>query len=136
DAVRGRLDDQIRGLLGANAAHAIQELVQNAQANSSTGMVATILSIAALIFGATGVFGELQDSLNTIWEVKPKPGRGLRGILRDPAGEARGAVRQRRAGRRRGARAGGHAAPAGARVTAGKVRTKTANGNVRVAALG
>jgi membrane protein len=83
DAVRGRLDDQIRGLLGTDAARAVQEMVKSATAHSSAGIVATTLSILALIFGATGVFGELQDSLNTIWEVKPKPGRGWRGIVQD-----------------------------------------------------
>jgi membrane protein len=36
-----------------------------------------------LLFGASGVFGQLQSSLNTIWEVQPKPGRGILGILRD-----------------------------------------------------
>jgi membrane protein len=83
DAVRGRLDDQIRGLLGADAAKAVQEMVKSATTHSSAGIVATTLSIVALILGASGVFGELQDSLNTIWEVKPKPGRGWRGIVQD-----------------------------------------------------
>ncbi len=83
EAVRGRLDDQIRGLLGADAARSVQQMVQSATAHSSAGIVATTLSLVALILGATGVFGELQDSLNTIWEVKPKPGRGLRGIVQD-----------------------------------------------------
>ena len=83
DAVRGRLDDQIRGVLGPDAARAVQDMVQSATAHPSSGTFATILSVAALVFGATGVFGELQDSLNTIWEVKPKPGRGLRGLLHD-----------------------------------------------------
>ncbi len=83
EAVRGQLDDQIRGLLGDNGAKAIQEMVQSATTNKSSGIVATILSVGVLVLGASGVFGELQDSLNTIWEVKPKPGRGLRGLLHD-----------------------------------------------------
>jgi membrane protein len=58
-------------------------MVQSAAQNRSTGVMATILGTAALLFGATGVFGELQDSLNTIWEVKPKPGRGWRGLVQD-----------------------------------------------------
>jgi membrane protein len=40
----------------------------------------------ALVFGLWGVFGELQDALNTIWGVAPKPGRGVRGILKDRLG--------------------------------------------------
>ncbi len=46
-------------------------------------MLATILGIAVLIFGATGMFVQLQDALNTIWEVKPKPGRGIFGAIKD-----------------------------------------------------
>ena len=83
EAVRGQLDDQIRGLLGDDAAKAVQEMVQSATAHPSSGILATGLSLIALILGATGVFGELQDSLNTIWDVRAKPGRGLRGLLRD-----------------------------------------------------
>jgi membrane protein len=83
EAVRGQLDDQIRALLGQDAARAVQDMVQSASGHPSSGVVATVLGTAALLFGATGVFGELQDSLNTIWEVKPKPGRGVRGLVQD-----------------------------------------------------
>jgi membrane protein len=83
DAVQGSLDNQLRGLLGDDGAKAIQEIVQNANKNSGSGFVASALSLGALLLGATGVFGELQDSLNTIWEVKPKAGRGIRGLVRD-----------------------------------------------------
>jgi membrane protein len=47
------------------------------------GTVAAVLGAIALLFGASGVFAQLQDSLNTIWEVQPKPGRGIRGMIRD-----------------------------------------------------
>jgi len=43
----------------------------------TTGLAATFLGSVTLLFGALGVFGELQNSLNTIWEVKPKPAKGL-----------------------------------------------------------
>ena len=45
--------------------------------------MATIIGIATLLFGASGVFGELQDALNTAWGVKPKSGRGIWGTIRD-----------------------------------------------------
>jgi membrane protein len=45
--------------------------------------VATILSVAAILFGATGVFIQMQDALNTIWEVEPKPGQGVRGFIKN-----------------------------------------------------
>jgi membrane protein len=48
-----------------------------------TGAVATALSVVTLLFGASGVFGQLQQSLNIIWEVEPKPGRGIFGMMRD-----------------------------------------------------
>jgi membrane protein len=46
------------------------------------GVLATVISTALVIFGATGVFGQLQDSMNTIWEVKPKPNQGVWGFIR------------------------------------------------------
>src|SRR5207247_6974382 len=49
----------------------------------TTISITTILGIVALVFGAAGVFGQLQDALNTIWEVKAKPGRGIWGFIRD-----------------------------------------------------
>src|SRR6187402_157585 len=48
DAVHGRLDEQIRGLLGADAAQAVQDMVRSASTNSTAGIFATILGIAAL----------------------------------------------------------------------------------------
>ncbi len=83
EGVRGQIHDQIRGLLGDDGAKAVQGMIESATTHENSGLLATILSIGALVLGATGVFGELQDSLNTIWEVKPKPGRGISGIIRD-----------------------------------------------------
>ena len=53
------------------------------EAKKKTGTIATVISLIVLILSASGVFGELQDSLNTIFEVKPKPNRGILGIIRD-----------------------------------------------------
>ena len=47
-----------------------------------TTIIATIVSGIGLVLGAAGVFGQLQDALNTIWEVKPKPGLGIKGFIR------------------------------------------------------
>ena len=41
----------------------------------------TLVGLGVLLFGASGVFGELQASLNVVWEVAPKPGRGIRGFV-------------------------------------------------------
>jgi len=61
------------------------QVVQNiAQQASKPGKstIATIMGIALALFGASGVFGQLQDALNTIWDVKAKPSRGIWGFLR------------------------------------------------------
>lgn len=83
EAAQGQIFDELRGLLGQESGKAVQEMVQSANAQPTAGIIATIVSVIMLLFGASGVFGQLQASLNRIWEVKPKPGRGVLGILRD-----------------------------------------------------
>ena len=83
EAAQGQIFDELRGLIGEETGKAVQEMVQSANAQPTVGIVATIVSVVMLLFGASGVFGQLQASLNRIWEVKPKPGRGVLGILRD-----------------------------------------------------
>lgn len=82
EAAQGQIEGQIQGLVGDQGGELVQEMVKGAS-NQSTGIIATIIGVITLLFGATGVFGQLQDALNTIWEVTPKPGRGLLGILKD-----------------------------------------------------
>jgi membrane protein len=82
EAATGALTDQLRGLLGDAGAEVARTTVQNAD-RPSAGVVATVVGVVALLFGASGVFGELQGSLNTVWDVKPKPGRGVWGVVRD-----------------------------------------------------
>jgi membrane protein len=82
EAARGEVVAQLQGLLGTKGAQLVEEMIA-ASRKTESGIAATAIGLLVLLFGATGVFGELQDSLNTIWEVKPRPGRGWRGILRD-----------------------------------------------------
>lgn len=82
EAARGQIAAQIQGLVGPEAGEAIQSILASAKKPSS-GIIGTIVGAGVLLFGASGVFGELQDSLNTIWEVQPKPGRGVWGLIRD-----------------------------------------------------
>src|SRR5262244_698488 len=79
-----RVQSQIALMAGTNAAEALVATIRVAQ-NTSGGAVATILSIATLVLGATGMFGQLQDAMNTIWEVTPKPRQFLVDILRTRA---------------------------------------------------
>lgn len=82
EAARGQISAQIGTIVGPQAGEAIEALVANAS-TPSTGIISSIVSLVVVLFGASGVFGELQSALNRIWEVKPKPGRGIRGFVRD-----------------------------------------------------
>lgn len=79
---QGYILGQIGSLVGPQSAEAIKEMIQRAS-EPSTGIVATVLATGTLLLGASGVFAQLQDSLNSIWGVKPKEGRGLWGLIRD-----------------------------------------------------
>ena len=76
DAVRGQLFGQIKGIVGNESALEIQEMIRNVKL-SSGGVGATIVGIITLFFGASGVFAEIQDSINFIWGLKAKPRKGL-----------------------------------------------------------
>lgn len=76
DAVRGTLFGQINGLVGNEAAGQIQEAIKNVKL-SGQSTFATILSITILIVGASGVFAEIQNSINFIWGIKAKPKKGF-----------------------------------------------------------
>lgn len=82
EAARGQISQQLNSIVGPQAGEAIEGLVANANAPRS-GIISTVVGVVVVLVGASGVFGELQSALNRIWEVKPKPGRGIRGFLRD-----------------------------------------------------
>lgn len=76
EAVRGELFGQINGLVGNEAAMQIQEIVKNVKLSDSN-VFATTFGIIILLIGASGVFAEIQDSINFIWGIKAKPKRGI-----------------------------------------------------------
>lgn len=80
DAVRGKLFYQINGLVGNEAAQQIQEIIKNIE-QSQFSTSGAVLGIIALVFGATGVFAEIQDSINYIWSLKAKPRQGWLKLL-------------------------------------------------------
>jgi membrane protein len=82
EAARGGISRELGGLVGSSGAEAVEGIVKNAKAPAA-GILSSIVGIVVLLFGASGVFGELQAALNAIWEVAPKPGRGIMGIIRD-----------------------------------------------------
>ncbi len=72
DAVRGKIYEQLKGLVGDVAALQIQQIISNIQHTHAT-TTGAIIGVIILIIGATGVFTEMQGSINFIWSVKAKP---------------------------------------------------------------
>jgi len=70
EAVSGKLNDQISSAIGTDSAEMVQTMVKTSM-ESKDSVWATILGIGTIIFGATGVFAQLQKSINNIWEVQP-----------------------------------------------------------------
>jgi len=82
EAARRELFSQVSGLVGNEGGEAIQALVSAAN-KPKTGAWATVIAVATLLVGATSVFVQLQDSLNSVWGVRRLPGRGLRNFVKD-----------------------------------------------------
>ncbi len=83
EAARGELVGQIKDLIGIDGAQVVQTALKNTN-DPESGLIAVIISLLTLIIGSTVVFVELQESLNIIWRVKPKPERNmLKGLLKD-----------------------------------------------------
>lgn len=91
-AIAGRFFDQeqVRNelvqVVSSNVTPAVGEVVGQAVANADqpTGsLIATIVGVVVLIFSASGVFSQLQDAMNTIWNVEPAPDRGIMGTVKD-----------------------------------------------------
>jgi membrane protein len=80
DAVRGQIARELSRFIGADGAAMVQEIVA-ASAKPRTGRMATIFGLVTLLLGATGALMQLQDTLNTVWEVVPKPGFFLKRLL-------------------------------------------------------
>jgi membrane protein len=80
DAAQGRIVSELESVVGQSGARAVEELVENSR-RPEAGVVATIVALATLLLGASGVFVELRSALNVIWEVKA-PSGGLGGMVR------------------------------------------------------
>jgi membrane protein len=82
EEARRELFTQVSGLVGSEGGEAIQALVSAAH-QPKTGAWAAIIAVATLFAGATGVFVELQDALNSVWGVRRVSGRGMRNFIKD-----------------------------------------------------
>ncbi len=77
-AAQGRLFSELSGLVGAQSASALQQMIAHSR-QQRTGIVAGAIALVTLVLGATGVFTELKGALNDVWKVKPNPQQG--GVL-------------------------------------------------------
>jgi membrane protein len=68
DAAQGAIVEQLGGLMGRPTAQALQDMIRSA--SDSHGLLATIIGLVAILLATTGVFGEVQSSLNAVWKAK------------------------------------------------------------------
>lgn len=82
EATQGRIYDEMVQFVGQDAALQLQTIIKNASL-SGKGSFAAVIGIVTLLLGATAVFAEVQDSINTIWGFKAKPKKGIWKIIRN-----------------------------------------------------
>src|SRR4051794_18776278 len=82
EAVEGKIYNTLTGFVGADTAGQLQEIIKNASL-AGKSKVAAIIGAITLVIGATTVFAEIQDSINSIWGLKPKPKRGWLKMLKN-----------------------------------------------------
>ncbi|MGV3695893.1 YihY/virulence factor BrkB family protein [Flavobacterium sp.] len=82
EAIQGKVFGEINGLIGNEAATQIQDIIKNMELSGETN-TALIIGAITLVIGATSIFAEIQDSINSIWRVKAKPKRGWVKLLQD-----------------------------------------------------
>lgn len=82
EIVQGQLTDEFSMALGKDAALSIEQIITETR-NSEKNTLSTIIGIATLLFGATGVFYQLKVSLNEIWKIKPKPNAKIWKVITD-----------------------------------------------------
>ncbi len=78
---QAKITDQLIALVGQDGVKPILQALNNISQPKIRGF-ASLISIAVLIIGASGIFAQLQDALNTVWKVKPQPGQGVMLFLR------------------------------------------------------
>jgi membrane protein len=82
EAAQGQVSAQLDKVFGSTTAKSVEQMVQ-AAAKPKSGTIATLIGIVMLLFGASGVFGQLKDALNTIWNVEPKKAGGIKGFIKE-----------------------------------------------------
>lgn len=80
EAAQGKISAELAKIFGSQMSESLEQMVQ-AAAKPKSGTIATIIGIVTLFFGASGVFGQLKDALNTIWNVETKKAAGIKGFI-------------------------------------------------------
>lgn len=82
DQARAQVLSEIQGVVGPSGEEFVREMLNNVS-RPGTGVIATVIGLATLILGASGVFGQLQEALNSIWEVEPQTEQGILELIKD-----------------------------------------------------
>ena len=82
EAAQNQIVETIGGMISPESAEAIQGMIQNASNQPKAGIISTVVGAVTLLIGAGAVVGQLQTSLNKIWEVEPKSGQGIWVLIR------------------------------------------------------
>jgi membrane protein len=81
-AAQGEIAGQIQGLIGRDGAKAVQSMIQSAH-KPAHGVIGSLIGVFALLLGASGVFSEMQDALNSIWHVNPDSKAGVLNLIKE-----------------------------------------------------
>lgn len=82
DAAEGKIYSQLSNFVGSNTASQLQTMIHNASL-SGKSKFAAIIGIVTLVVGATTVFAQIQDTINFVWGIKPKPKKGWLNFLKN-----------------------------------------------------
>jgi len=82
EAIEGKVFTELRGLIGTSVAKQVQDIIKNLFLSGKSNIALTI-SVITLLLGATTVFGNIQNSINSIWHVRPKVKKGWLKIVKD-----------------------------------------------------
>lgn len=81
-AAKGEIVARIQDVVGQEGAQVIETAIANLREDTAGGAFRLIITLGVLLFGASGVFAQIQNALDKIWEVKPEPGRNIMHFLR------------------------------------------------------
>jgi membrane protein len=82
EAAQGHILDELRSMFGDDTAKMIQEALAKSSERKS-GVIGTVVGVGTLLVGATAVMIELEAALDAVWKVVPRPGRGIKGLIRE-----------------------------------------------------